>query len=387
MNKYIYMDNAASTRADDRVVKEMESYFLETYAVATSEFAYSMGIEAKEALDNARHVLASSVKASDEEIIFTSGSAESSNLALKGIAKANKGNHLVISAIEDFPVLHSAKALEKEGFEVTYLGVDAEGFIDVEQLEEVIREDTILVSIQHANQEIGTIQDIHAIGDICKDKGVLFHTDATQSYTRIPLDVSRVPVDLVTVSGHTIHGPKGIGGLYIRDGTPIVKIMDGGFQEYNKRGGLENIPGAAGFAKAVGLVTPKENNHLMEMRDRLINHILTKIPDTVLNGPKDKRLPHNANITFHHVEGESITLHLDMKGIAVSTGSACFSRSLEGSHVIVGIGGNHERAHGSVRFTLGRYNTMEEVEKVVEAVAEVVEKLREISPLGKGDTT
>lgn len=383
MNNNIYLDNAASTRTDDRVLKEMEPYFLETYAVATSEFAYSMGIEAKEALDDARHVLASSLKALDEEIIFTSGGTESSNLALKGVAKANKGNHLVVSAIEDFPVLHSAKALEKEGFEVTYLGVDKEGFIDLEQLKKTIREDTILVSVQHANQEIGTIQDIYAIGEICKDRDVLFHTDASHSYMREPLDVAKMPVDLVTVSSHTIHGPKGIGGLYIRNDTSITKIMDGGFQEHNKRGGIENIPGAVGFAKAVKLITSEENKRLMEMRDHLIEKVLTEVPDTVLNGPKKKRLPHNANITFHRVEGESITLHLDMKGIAVSTGSACFSRSLEGSHVIFGIGGNHERAHGSVRFTFGRYNTMEEVDTVVMAIVEVVEKLREISPLGK----
>jgi len=383
MNNKIYLDNAASTRTDDRVLKYMEPYFLETYAVATSEFAYSMGIEAKEVLDNARHVLASSLKALDEEIIFTSGGTESSNLALKGVAKANKGNHLVVSTIEDFPVLHSAKTLEKEGLDVTYLGVDNEGFTDLKQLKEAIREDTILVSVQHANQEIGTIQDIHAIGEICKDRDVLFHTDATHSYARVPIDVTRVPVDLITISGHTIHGPKGIGGLYIRDGTSITKMMDGGFQEFNKRGGLENIPGAVGLAKAVKLITPKENKRLMGMRDYLIKKVLTEVPDTVLNGSKQKRLPHNANITFHSVEGESITLHLDMKGIAVSTGSACFSQSLEGSHVIFGIGGNHERAHGSVRFTFGRYNTMEEIDRVVIAIAEVVKKLREISPLGK----
>jgi cysteine desulfurase len=299
------------------------------------------------------------------------------------VAKAQKGKHLVVSTIEDFPVLHSAKALEEEGFEVTLVKVDKEGFIDLEKLKEVIREDTIVVSIQHANQEIGTIQDIRAIGEICKDSGVLFHTDATHSYRRIPLDVSKVPVDLVTISGHTIHGPKGIGGLFIREGTPITKMMDGGFQEYNRRGGLENIPGAVGFAKAAELVTSEENENLKKMRQYLTKEILTKVSDTMLNGPRDKRLPHNANITFKHVEGESITLHLDMKGIAVSTGSACFSRSLEGSHVIFGIGGDHERAHGSVRFTLGRYNTMQDMDTVMGAVAEVVEKLREISPLGK----
>ena len=383
MSDSIYLDNAASTRTDERVLKAMEPYFLETYAVATSEFAYSMGIEAREALDEARHTLAASLQAADDEIIFTSGSAESSNLALKGAATASQKQHIIISAIEDFPVLHSAKTLEQDGFQVTRLGVDGDGRVDLEQLKDAIRDDTLLVSVQYANQEIGTTQDIQAIGDICQDHDVLFHTDATHAYTRMPLDVTTIPVDLITLSGHTIHGPKGIGALYIREGTPLAKLLDGGFQEFNRRGGLENIPGAVGFARAVELVTPEENRRLQDLRDTLIEHILEKVPDTVLNGSRDKRVPHNANITFHRVEGESITLHLDMKGIAVSTGSACFSRSLEASHVILGIGGDHERAHGSVRFTFGRYNTREEIDRVVPAVADVVERLREISPLGR----
>jgi len=384
MNDIIYLDNAASTKTDDKVLEAMKPYFLDTYAVATSEFAYSMGIEAREALNKARHVLADSLTASDEEIIFTSGSAESSNLALKGAARANEGKHIVISSIEDFPVLHSAKTLEQQGFDVTRVDVDQDGFVDMAQLKAAIRDDTVLASIQYANQEIGTVQDIEAIGDICKDRGVLFHTDATHAYTRMPLDVTKISVDLITLSGHTIHGPKGIGALYIRDGTAIDKLMDGGFQEFNKRGGMENIPGAIGFAKAVELITPEENQRLRKMRDSLIEKILAEVPDAVLNGSRERRLPQNANITFHRVEGESITLHLDMKGIAVSTGSACFSRSLEASHVILGIGGNHERAHGSVRFTFGRYNTRDEIDRVVHSVAEVVEKLREISPL-KGE--
>jgi len=255
--------------------------------------------------------------------------------------------------------------------------------VDLDQLRDSITDETILVSIQHANQEIGTIQDIETIARICKEKGVLFHTDATHTFTRVPLDVGKIPVDLVTVAAHTIHGPKGIGGLYIRKGTPIAKLMDGGFQEFNLRAGVENIPGAVGFAKAVELVTPEETQRLKEMRDRLIERVLAEIPNTTLNGHRWKRLPQNANITFHFVEGESITLHLDMRGFAVSTGSACFSRSLEASHVILGIGGDHERAHGSVRFTFGRYNTMEDVDAVVDNIAEVVEMLRKISPLSK----
>lgn len=385
-NRAVYLDNAAATRLDERVLEAMRPYLFDTYAVATSEFGYSQGIEAREALDVAREALATALGAAPEEFIFTSGSTESSNIALKGVALAlgkKKGKHLIVSKIEDFPILNSAKAMEKQGFQVTYLDVNSDGFVDLGQLRDSITDETILVSIQHANQEIGTIQDIAAISGICQEKGTLFHTDATHSFTRVTLDVKKVPVDLITVSAHTIHGPKGVGGLYIRKGTPIAKWVDGGFQEFNLRAGLENIPGAVGFAKAVELVTREENQRLQKLRDHLIDRVLAEIPSTSLNGHRWKRLPQNANVTFHFVEGESITLHLDMRGFAVSTGSACFSRSLEGSHVILGIGGDHERAHGSIRFTLGRYNTMEDVDAVVDALAEVVQELRSISPLGK----
>jgi cysteine desulfurase len=384
--KRVYLDNAASTRMDERVLKAMEPYFFDTYAVATSEFAYTQGIEAREALDEARASLARALNADPEEFIFTSGSTESSNIALKGVALAlgnKKGKHIVVSKIEDFPVLRSAEALERQGFHVTYIDVDREGFVDLNRLRDSISNETILVSIQHANQEIGTIQDIASIGNICREKGTLFHADATHTFTRVPLDVKKLPVDLITVSAHTIHGPKGIGGLYIRQGTPITKWMDGGFQEYDLRAGLENIPGAVGFARAVELVTTEETRRLQVLRDHIIDRILTEIPDTTLNGHRGKRLSQNVNISFHYIEGESITLHLDMHGFAVSTGSACFSRSLQGSHVIYGIGGDHERAHGSIRITLGRYNTMEEADAVVETLAEVVQELRKISPLGK----
>ncbi|MEE8353687.1 MAG: cysteine desulfurase family protein [Dehalococcoidales bacterium] len=384
--RQVYLDNAAATRLDERVLEAMTPFFFETYAVATSEFGYSLGIEAREALGQAREKLAAALGASAEEFVFTSGSTESSNIALKGVALAlgeKKGKHIVISAIEDFPVLYSAQALEKQGFRVTRLPAAGDGLIDIETLREAIGDDTILVSIQHANQEIGTIQDIAAIGALCRERGVLFHSDATHSFTRVPLDVGRTPVDLVTVSAQTIHGPKGVGGLYIRQGTPLTKWVDGGFQEFNLRAGLENIPGAVGFARAVELVTPEENRRLSEIRDRIIDRALAEIPDTTLNGHRERRLPQNANITFHFVEGESVTLHLDMRGFAVSTGSACFSRSLEGSHVIYGIGGDHERAHGSIRFSLGRYNIMEDADAVVDAISQIVEQLRSISPLGK----
>jgi cysteine desulfurase len=384
--RQVYLDNSAATRLDERVLEAMKPYFFDKYAVATSEFAYSQGIEAREVLDGAREALAVALGAAPEEFIFTSGSTESSNIALKGVALAlgsRKGKHLIVSKIEDFPVLNSARALEKQGFHVTYLDVDNDGFVDLDKLRDSITNETILVSVQHANQEIGTIQDIENIGRICREKEVLFHTDATHTFTRVPLNVKRIPADLITVSGHTIHGPKGIGGLYIRQGTRIAKWIDGGFQEFDLRAGLENIPGAVGFAKAVELITAQETEQLQAMRDRVIDHILAEISDTTLNGHRWKRLPQNANISFHFIEGESITLHLDMHGFAVSTGSACFSRSLEGSHVIFGIGGDHERAHGSIRFTFGRYNTMEDVDAVVQTLAEVVQELRSISPLSK----
>jgi cysteine desulfurase len=342
-----------------------------------------MGIEAKETLESARVKIAEGLHAGTEEVVLTSGDTESSNFALKGVtmAQAKKGKHIIISKIEDFPVLNSAKALERGGLTVTYLPVDREGLVSLGELEKAITKETVLVSIQHSNQEIGTIQDIEAIGKICHDKGTLFHTDCTHSFTRVPLDMSKLPVDLASITAHTIHGPKGIGALYLRKGTPISKWMDGGFQENNLRAGLENIPGAVGFAKAIELVTEEENRRIRSIRDALIERQLKAVPQTVLNGHRTKRIPQNVNITFHRVEGESITLHLDMRGIEVSTGSACFSRSLEASHVIMGIGGNHERAHGSIRYSLGRFNDISEVDKVVEAMSDIVTKLRNISPL------
>ena len=381
----LYFDNSASTRLDERVLEEMNPYFFDIYSVATSEFAYSMGIEAKEAVDRSRDVIAKSLSARPDEIIFTSGACESSNAAIKGAVAAisSKGKHIITSKIEDFPVLSTIKRLEREGFEVTYIDVDGRGFVDMDQLESSMREDTILVSIQHANQEIGTLQNIEAIGSLCAQNEVLFHTDATHTFMRVPIDLSKLDVDFMTFSAHTVHGPKGIGGLFIRKDTPFKKLMDGGFQEFNMRAGVEDIPSIMGFAKAVQIIPSDESNTLQNMRDYLIDRILSEIPDTSLNGDMSKRLPQNANITFHYVEGESITLHLDMYGFAVSTGSACFSKSLEASHVMMAIGGSHEDAHGSIRFSLSRYNTIEQIDKLVEAVSKIVQNLRKISPLGK----
>ena len=385
LEEFVYFDNAAATRMDERVLEAMTPYFFDQYAIATSQFGYSLGIYARDALDSARAQITARFGAAPEEFLFTSGGTESSNLALKGVALAlgeKKGKHIVTSVLEDFPVLHSARAVEKQGFAVTYLGVDDTGRIDPAELEAAITPETILVSIQAANQEIGTLQDIAAIAEVCSEKGALFHTDATHSFLRVPLDVQSVPVDLITVSAHTLHGPKGIGGLYVRQGTPLRKWMDGGFQEYGLRAGVEDIPGAIGFAKAVELATPEETARLQGLRDRLGTRLL-EIHHTRLNGHPTHRLPQNTNISFRFVEGESLLLHLDLRGFAVSTGSACFSRSLEASHVILSIGGNHERAHGSVRFSLGRYNQEEDVDAVVEEVTEVVSDLRRISPLGK----
>lgn len=384
--KSIYLDNAAATKLDEQVLAAMIPCYLKKYAVATSEFGYSQGLEAREILSEARTKLAARLGAEPGEFIFTSGNTESCNLAIKGVSQAlgtKKGKHIIVSRIEDFPVLYSARALEKQGFKIDYLAVDEYGFADLEQLAGLLTDETILVSIQHANQEIGTVQDIAKIGKICHDRNVLFHTDATHTFTRIPLNVREIAVDLITVSAHTIHGPKGVGGLYVRKGTPISKIMDGGFQEFDLRAGIENIPGAVGFAKAAELITDAENKQLQKMRDKLTELVLAKVPDVILNGHPNARIPNNANLTFHYVEGESITLHLDMYGIAVSTGSACFSRSLEGSHVIAGIGGDHERAHGSIRFTFSRFNTLEEIDFVVDKLEKIVKNLRTISPLGK----
>jgi len=385
LDGFVYLDNAATTRLDERVLEAMKPYLFETYAVATSQFGYSPGIEARDALEAAREKIAAALGATPEEFIFTSGSTESSNMALKGVAMAlreKKGRHIVTTRLEDFPVLYSARALEKQGFTVTYLNVDEYGRLNLEQLRQAITPQTILVSVQAANQEIGTLQDLKAIGQICREKGVLFHTDATYTFPRLPLNVREAPVDLVTVTAHLIHGPKGVGGLYLRQGTPFTKWLDGGFQEFNLRAGEENIPSVVGFAKAVELVTPEETARLQGMRDRLIARLL-QIPHSRLNGHPTLRLPQNANVSFRFVEGESILLHLDMRGFAVSTGSACFSRSLEASHVILGIGGDHERAHGSVRFTFGRFNKDEDVDAVAEAIADIIANLRAISPLGK----
>lgn len=384
-DRFVYLDNAASTRVDERVVQAMLPFMTDKYAVATSQFGYSLGLESKEAIERARVSLAGHLGASPEEFVFTSGDAESSNMAIKGVAAAlgeKKGRHVITTAIEDFPVLYSARTLERQGYSVDQVKLDEHGRVDLDHLRSLLRPDTILVSIQAANQEIGTLQDLDAIGALTRANGTLLHSDATHVFGRVPLDMRSTQVDLLTVSSHVLHGPKGVGGLYVRKGTPMIKWMDGGFQECNLRGGTEDIPGIVGFATAVDLITPEENARLQALRDRLTERLLA-VPQSRVNGHPTLRTPHNANISFRYVEGESVLLHLDMRGFAVSTGSACFSRSLEGSHVILGIGGDHERAHGSIRFTFGRYNQDEDVDRVADALTDVIVRLRAISPLGK----
>jgi cysteine desulfurase len=386
MSETIYLDNAACTRLDPQVLEAMLPYYLESYAVATSEFAYSMGIEARDAMEQARAELAGFLSAKPSELVFTSDPTESSNLAILGLVRGAGGStrrRLVTSRIEDFPVLNTFRYLEEQGYPVTYLEVDSKGFIDLGQFSQAVNDETLLVSIQHGNQEIGTLQPLEELVRITKARGAIFHSDATHTFRRIPLDLSQLPLDLVTLASHTLHGPRGIAGLFVREGTPLKKVLQGGYQERNLRPGTENVPGAVGFAKAAALVTEAENDTIRRLRDLLIDRLLSRVSNCILNGDREKRVPQNANISFRFVEGESITLQLDFRGIAVSTGSACFSKSLEASHVMLGIGGDHERAHGSVRFTLSRFTTDAQINTTIEAVAEVVTNLRRISPLGK----
>lgn len=379
----VYLDNAAATKCDRRVVDTMLPFYTDRYAVASSQFSHSPGIEAKEALDSARKVIADKIGVEPLDVIFTSGATESNNIAIKGIAWAHrsKGNHIITSAVEHRSVMQSVKSLEKEGFSITRLPVSREGFISVDELRKAIKKETVLVSIQHANQETGTIQDIESIGKICKEKGVLFHTDAALSFGRVPLDVKKDHIDLLSLTAHKIHGPKGVGALYIRDGVQIAKLMDGGFNEFNKRAGTENTPAIVGFAKAVELIEDDEIEYIKELKMKLYEGIKNGIDEVQLNGTLQQGLPTILNLSFSFVEGESVLLHLDMRGIAVITGSACFSRSLEPSYVLKAMGRTHEESHGSIRFSFSRFNSKDEIDYTIKAVCDVVKKLREISPL------
>ena len=384
--KTVYLDHAATTPIRDEVLEAMLPYLKEQYGNASS--VHRFGREAKKALDQARETVAEVLNAGFNEIIFTSGGTESNNLAIKGAAQANRkrGNHIITSCIEHPAVLNPMKELEKDGFEVTYLPVSEEGLVSVEDFQNALRDDTILVSIMHANNEIGTIQPIAAIGKIARGKGVLMHTDAVQSVGSMDVDVQALNVDLLTLSAHKLYGPKGVGALYVRRGVRLIPQLHGGVQERRRRAGTENTAGIIGLAEALKLAKAEldvEVPRIQKLRDRLLDGIL-QIPHTRLNGSRTERLPHNINVCFEFIEGESLLLNLDLKGIAGSSGSACTSGSLEPSHVLLAIGLPHEIAHGSLRLTLGRANTDADIDYVLECLPPIVERLRQMSPLYSG---
>ncbi len=381
--KKIYLDNAATTKVDDEVLKVMIPYFNEKYGNASS--VHFFGQEAKQGLEKSRKIIAKSIGAKTNEIIFTSGGTEANNLALKGLFFWNKENntgknHIITTKIEHDCVLNSCKWLEKQGAEITYLNVDSEGFIDLKELENSITEKTIVISVIHGNNEIGTIQDLEAIGKICKEKNVLLHTDACQSYTKTFLNVKKQNLDLVTLNGGKIHGPKGVGALYIREGIKIVPLFHGGGQEKSLRSATENVSGIVGFAKAVKIANKKEIEKMNQLRDKIIEGIL-KIPNTNLNGSKENRLCNNINVTFNNIEGESIGGYLENKGICTSTGSACASHSLETSHVLKSLGLSPLQANSSIRISISRYTTEEEVNYLLSVLPKIVNKLRRMSPI------
>lgn len=367
------------------VLEAMLPYFTEHFGVASTDYGHSFGVLAREAIENARDILANAINANPREIVFTSGGTESNNLAIKGVALANrdKGNHLITSKIEHSSVLDSCEALKTQGIKVTYLDVDKDGLIDLGQLASAITDSTILVSIQHANEEIGTIQPLREIGKICAEQEVLFHSDVIQSFTKVPIDVKAHGLALASFSAHKIHGPKGIGALFVKRGVEISRMLDGGYQERRRRAGTENVPGIVGLGQAIQLAKEDHIQYMTRLRDKLIETVLDRIPHTQLTGPQKGRLCNHASFVFNFVEGESMLLHLDMRGIAVATGSACSSKRLEASHVLTGIGLPPEVSHGSLRFTLSRENTEEEIDLTVENLVDIVEKLRKISPLNE----
>lgn len=380
----IYMDNAATTPVRDEVLDTILPYFKEFYGNASS--VYSIAKESKKALEKAREQVAKGIGAKAEEIYFTAGGSESDNMALRGVAEAlaKKGNHIITTKIEHHAILHTGEYLEKHGCEVTYLSVDEFGKISLDELEKSIRPETILISVMFANNEIGTIQPIAEIGKLAHEKGILFHTDAVQAVGHVAIDVNEMNIDLLSMSGHKLGAPKGIGAIYIRKGVPIQPLIFGGAQEKKKRAGTENIPGIVGLGKAVELAVGEmetETKRLHHLRDKLINGILEKVPYSRLNGHPTDRLPGNCNISFGYIEGESMLLLLDALGIAASSGSACTSGSLDPSHVLMAIGLPHEIAHGSLRLTLDRGNTEKEVDFILDKIPEVVQKLRDMSPL------
>ncbi len=380
----IYLDNAATTKTAPEVVEAMLPFFSEYYGNASS--IYTLGSASKKALNRARRTLADYLGAKQEEIYFTAGGSEADNWALKAAAEAyrEKGKHIITTRIEHHAVLHTCEYLEKQGYEVTYIGVDENGVVKLEELEAAIRRDTILISVMYANNEVGTLQPIREIGQMAHDRGILFHTDAVQAFGQLPIQVEELHIDMLSASAHKMNGPKGVGCLYIRSGLKLRSFIHGGAQERSRRAGTENIPGIVGFGKAleraVRIMSEKIKKET-ELRDYLIKQIYEKIPYCRLNGDRSRRLPGNVNFSFQFVEGESLLIMLDMKGICGSSGSACTSGALDPSHVLLALGLSHELAHGSLRLTLSEENTREEMDTVVEAIAEIVGKLRAMSPL------
>jgi len=384
--KKIYMDYAATTPTDQAVVAAMLPFFYDIFGNPSS--LHTFGQEAKHAVETARQTIAASIGAKPEEIVFTSGGSESDNFAIKGIAYArkDKGNHIIISSVEHHAVLEPCRFLEKNGFEVTRLPVDAGGLVDPSDVERVINDKTTLISIMHGNNEIGTVQPVAGIGEIARRRGIVFHSDTVQTFGRLPVNVDDLNVDLLSASGHKIYGPKGVGILYIRKGTRIQPFIHGGDQERGRRASTHNVPGIVGMGKAAELAMAdmdEETNRLISLRNTMIRGILENIGDSRLNGHPSQRLPNNVNVSIDYVEGESLLLSLDMEGIACSTGSACSSSSLEPSHVLMAIGLPHETAHGSLRFTLGRHTSAEDIKDVIGILPGIVTKLRAMSPLYK----
>ena len=382
--KNIYLDNSATTKTDEEVVKAMLPYLSENYGNPSS--IYSIGQTARKAVEESRETVASILNCSPNEIYFTSGGSESDNTIIKGIAYSykNKGNHIITSKIEHPAVLETCKQLEKEGFEVSYINVDSNGIVDLKELEEAIKPSTILISVIFANNEIGTIEPIKEIGEIAKSHGIIFHTDAVQAVGSINIDVQDMNIDSLSLSAHKFYGPKGIGALYVRKGVKFTKYINGGHQEKNKRAGTENVAGIVGLAKALEIShrdMKKHNKQIKELRDYYVQEVKQKIPYIKINGDLEKRLPGNSNISFRFIEGESLLLNLDLKGICASSGSACTSGSLDPSHVLLAIGLPHEIAHGSLRISIGKYNTKEEIEYTVSCLTEIVQRLRDMSPL------
>lgn len=384
MKKMIYLDNAATTRTAPEVVDAMLPYFTEFYGNAST--VYEFGGKSKEAVSKAREIIANAIGAKENEIYFTAGGSESDNWAIKATAEAykSKGKHIITSKIEHHAVLHTCQWLEQNGFEVTYLDVDENGVVKLEELKKAIRPDTILITIMFANNEIGTIEPVAEIGKIAKEHGILFHTDAVQAFGQVPINVDELNIDMLSTSGHKLNGPKGIGFLYIRKGVKIRSFVHGGAQERKRRAGTENVPGIVGFGKAVELAVSTMEERTAkeaELRDYLIDRVLKEVPFTRVNGHRKNRLPNNVNLCFQFIEGESLLIMLDMKGICGSSGSACTSGSLDPSHVLLAIGLPHEIAHGSLRLTLGADTTKEDIDYTVDAIKEIVAQLREMSPL------